>query len=261
MWVVGGGRILRSARLGGRVLETYTNGSGAFDISDVPVDRTVLVRAAMGLTEATPFAVEPGDAASGLSLALGQTGVLMGRVLDLASGAPLPRASVALVPVAPWGGRSVLRAHTAEDGTYRVERILPGSYTVQAALRNYLQHHPQPLDVGPATGESAGGTRMDLRLDPGLVLSGSVQSATRRSLSGVFVSARQLRDGKPAGGRFSMRTDANGAFRLTGLMTGETYQFTAWHREHKLYVEDDVTRPQTNMRVVLEPKRTGTGTR
>ena len=256
VWVLGGGVPLRAGRLGGRRPEVYTNATGGFALTDLPADRGVTLRASMGTLEASPQFVAAATTATAvpvlnIKMILADTGVLTGRVVDLEDGRILPRATVNLVPVSPRNGRTVLRARANESGMYRIERVLGGAYTVQGSMSGYLQHVPVPVD-----GLVEGSERtLDVRMDPGIVFEGAVWSADRRPIAGVWVSAREERDGRAVGPNRGVRTDGQGAYRITGLRRGNAYRLSAWHRQYRSFLERDITEGRRDFVITLQPKK------
>lgn len=79
-------------------------------------------------------------------------GVLVGRVVDAATGEPLPRAAVALLS-GPSG-------ETNEEGRFRIERVCPGATRLKAERADY---EPGTLTVNVPAGALV---EMDLALEP-----------------------------------------------------------------------------------------------
>ena len=61
-------------------------------------------------------------------------------------------------------GRTVVRVHTREDGTYRI-RLQPGRYTVRTTSTSLFERRPNPATT---TVPRAGYRRVDFNIDTGI---------------------------------------------------------------------------------------------
>ncbi len=216
VWLTGGGQILRSARGAGRALETFTTTDGRFSLTDVPPSVALVVRAALGGLEATPVGVAadrpPPDP---LRLVLAATGTLSGRVLELGRGTPIPGARVTLRPEGAPFGREARTATSDAEGRFRFELLIPGEVGLAARHGAYLLMESLPARVEPD--EEA---RVELLLDPGLVVAGFVLDADGRGLPArVRVSGNVAETGQ--GVSRAMQAGPDGGFRLTGFQRGQ----------------------------------------
>lgn len=248
VWLFGGGSVLRSARQSGRTLETWTDTSGRFSLFDVPADRGVTVRAKLRDQEADPYRLPDDASGDGLVLVLAPTSVVSGRVLDQRTGQPIARAAVYLRPgkVGP-AGRNQHRVTTNAEGRYAVYSVLPGEWTIFAAAGGYLAAKQETITL-----ERAGDRTVDLQLDPGIVLEGTVVDERGRLLPNVQVVASPEGNGPRASGA-NARTDRNGAFRVSGLAYERAWRLRAAVGGRVPAVVGGFTRSDSRIRLVLEP--------
>lgn len=111
--------------------------------------RTILV-ATFGCMLALPIALEaqtPGRGGAGQPAAA--IGEIRGTVLDAEGKTPIASASVAV-----WTKTTaalVAGALTRADGTFRIEGLMPGTYTVKIAMMGYDSHTSVDIVIAPAT--------------------------------------------------------------------------------------------------------------
>lgn len=248
VWLFGGGSVLRSARQTGRTLETWTDTTGRFALFDVPADRGVTVRAKLRDQEANPYRLPDDASGDGLVLLLAPTSTVSGRVVDQRTGRAIPRAAVYLRPgkVGP-GGRNQHRVTTNAEGEYAVSSVLPGEWTLFAAASGYLPATQQTITL-----ERAGDRTVELELDPGIVLEGTVVNGQGQPLQGVRVVATPEGNGPRASGD-SARTDRSGAFRVSGLSYERSWRLRAAVNGLVPAVVGGFTRPDSRIRITLEP--------
>ncbi len=216
VWLTGGGQLVRSARSAGRPLETFSGPRGTWQIHDVPPHLVVAVRAQLGTLEALPvFANMKQPPAGPLKLTLSGTVNLAGRVLDQGNGEPVPNARVQLVAKGPPWGREGRNVTTDAQGAFRIEGLIPGDFEAVPRRGDYLASQPRTLTLSADDAEE----RVELALDPGLVLAGEVNDTSGRALAGTVV-ADGLPDGLTSPIRRSQPLDAEGRFRLTGFPPG-----------------------------------------
>lgn len=245
VWITGGGRILRSARNAGRDLEVFTRVDGSWVIADIPPERNVIVRAAMGDLEADP--VHAGwerPPPQPIRMTLKGTGTLRGVVVDLATGARLARVRVRVTPD-PYDGRSSRTVQTNAQGAFVLERMLPGRWMLTPSLTGYLPAQKQPADV-----VRENETQVTLRLDPGQVFAGTVTTAAGAPLRYARVRVSGRPDGASRDVSRAVNTDAKGQFRLTGFRQG-TYQVRASRTGFVTDVMRGMQRGDENLRFVL----------
>jgi hypothetical protein len=225
--VIGGGRVVTTARQAGRTLETFTDAKGHWVISDVPVDRTVIVRITMGLLEADPLWVRwEQPPPNPLRSQLAGTGTLNGTVIDIASRTGLRGARVTLRPD-PYDGRTALRARTNVRGEWTIRGILPGSWTATPDRSGYLEAQAEGVEV-----QRGGETPMTLMLDPGEIFAGTVVDERGAPVPWARVRVRGTPVGKEKPVQRAGNANARGVFRLTGLARG-TYVVTVSRRGYR----------------------------
>ena len=216
VWLTGGGQLVRNARSAGRPLETFSGARGTWQIHDVPPHLVVAVRAQLGQLEAVPvFANMKQPPAGPLKLTLAGTVNLAGRVLDQGNGEPVPNARVQLNPKGPPWGREGRNLTTDAQGAFRVEGLIPGDYDAVPRRGDYIASPPRTLTLSADDAEE----RVELSLDPGLVLAGVVSDSSGRAVAGT-VAADGIPDGLTSPLRRSQPLGADGRFRLTGFAPG-----------------------------------------
>lgn len=154
------------------------------------------------------------------------TGVIL---LDDAQPKPLRRARVTLNGPELTVGRTII---TNDDGTFAIDRLPAGRYTVGAVkdgyvAMNYGARRPGRGGTGIVLGD--GETRsIALRLPRGGVITGTVTDADGQPASGVFINALSYRYVAAGGerrlgpaGLSASATDDRGVYRLFGLPAGD----------------------------------------
>jgi protocatechuate 3,4-dioxygenase beta subunit len=228
VWLTGGGQLVRSARGAGRPLETFTGASGRWELHDVPPHLSVVVRAQLGSLEATPIGVHMKQPpAAPLRLVLAGTVNLQGRVVDQGDGSPVANARVRIVPKGPPWGREGRALTTDTEGAFRTETLIAGDYELTPLHSHYLVGTPRLVTLSADDAEE----RVELALDPGLVLGGLLTDERGRPLVGT-VAADGTPDGQTSPLRRSQATGPDGRFRLTGFPPG-TYRVRASAKGYK----------------------------
>ena len=234
VFIVGGGRIVRSATRAGRLLETFTDVAGRWVIADIPSNQNVTVRAKMGLDEATPvWAPWEKPITQPIKMKLEATGTLTGRVIDIQSRLALRGVRIRLQPD-KGDGRTGRTAYTNAQGEYSVVGLLPGGWKVTPWRKDYLVAEADVINIG--RGEDS---KAELRLDPGFVFAGTVTTETRQPLRYARVRVRGIPNGEEKQVTRNVNTNGRGEFRLTGLKPG-TYTVTCWRRGYKTINLTDV---------------------
>lgn len=221
VWLVGGRGVVRGARNAGRALETFTGADGTFALDDVPPVAGVRVRASLGDVEAIPS--EPMDLQTlvppPVRLVLTPTVTVVGRVTDLRTGEPVTGARVDARPIGDPASRGGGNVTTGPDGRYELVRRIPGRWALTAnRRRDHLPGEPKEIVlVGTASPVT-----LDLVLDPGLAIAGTVLDADRRPIAGAKLALSGTEDGAPVDATVTRGggSDANGAFRWTALRSG-----------------------------------------
>ena len=159
---------------------------------------------------------------------------LRGRVYARATGAPLKRAHLTLVPASRPADR--VEATTDEQGVYEFRNVEHGTYTLQCIRNGYVrasygQKGPNqpPVSLTVRPGQEL--KDLDFHLIRGGVISGRVLDADGEPLSGVQVQvlARQYMRGQvrmmPRGGSSS---DDRGEYRIFDLPPGRYFVQAVW---------------------------------
>ena len=242
----GGGRGGRGGGLGAGLLnalaaDSPTGADGAFVIDGLKPGQTYDLTAfgGAGMGPAKRGVVAP---AAGADIVVAGTGRIAGTVLDAKSGQPLRNFSVSYEP--DRGGGMVIRivargagAQTgigqkrdfqAEDGTFALEDVPAGTWTVVVDAKGY-----QTARVASVAVEE-GGTKdgVEVRVTPGAVLKGRVTDAkTGRPVANAAVTWTPAGGSGPGGmlgrggpllldGGDGITTDAEGAFTVEGIAPG-----------------------------------------
>ncbi len=247
VWIVGGGRVVRGARNAGRVLEVFSGKDGRWVITDIPPDKTVIVRAAMGQLEADPVSARWEKPPPGLiRMTLKGTSGLRGTVVDLATRRGLARARVRIVPD-PYDGRTGRTVYTNNNGEFSVENMLPGRWKLTPWIKSYLPAEAESVDL-VREGES----EVTLRLDPGQVFAGVVQTESGVPLRNTRVRVR----GRPNGAKNDVTrtatTNTKGAFRLTGFAQG-TYEVSFRRNGYRTVTRKGFRDGDDRLHIVLRP--------
>jgi len=183
--------------------------------------------------------------AEGVELTVTGAGEIRGRVVDADTGRAIPDFQVRYQPDAQGGVRFVMRMGPgrghgpyekqpfhAEDGTFALEDVPAGRWTVEAFAAGYQAGSASVVTVGE--GEAAEG--VEVRLSRGGVISGRVlESRTGRAILDATVQAQLSGGGQGPmirmggeGGDNEASTDAEGRYEIAGLAPG-TWTLTASH--------------------------------
>ena len=176
--------------------------------------------------------------------------VLRGRVIDAATGRPVPGASVRadyvtsvntpplMDTVTPCpiddctaGGNLFYRQSAGTDGRFEITGVTPGNYFVASAAPGYIQRRFGQTDddmpevpVHAAAGQTASG--IDIRLDRAGTITGRIFSDAGEGLFGVEVELLRRRY-LPGGARHVpvtfAQTEALGVFQLRDVVPGQYY--------------------------------------
>ncbi|HKY33313.1 MAG TPA: carboxypeptidase regulatory-like domain-containing protein [Candidatus Polarisedimenticolia bacterium] len=146
----------------------------------------------------------------GLRVAMSRGGTLTGIVVREEDGSPVARASV--TAQAAGGGGPAAEA-SGPDGTFTLEALRPGRYTVRAAAPGLKEASIQDVVVAPGDTPPP----LELRLGGGVTLQGMITGAKEKDLAEMTVTAFTSRAG---GFGVSSGVDAAGRFELRGLAPG-----------------------------------------
>jgi protocatechuate 3,4-dioxygenase beta subunit len=211
-------------------------GSGMEIVASHPV-------AGVGTTGPVPWPPEPGTEPPAFEVTLSPGGVVAGAVTG-GSGEAVRGARVYVKPVFPEGLQPEAQLfsqllkqgggkvnYTGPEGTYRVEGLRPGDYTVEARAMGYAVR--TIASVAVTDGEQT----VDIQLEAGGAIEGRVVDETKHPLARVEITAfldvavegdradrigREIRRFRQAGmaGSASARSDAAGRFKLENLPEG-----------------------------------------
>jgi len=220
---------------------TTTDGSGRFEIRDVPSGACRIAAIAPGLAPAS-LAVEVPVDPDGVevSIELDPGSRVEGQVRS--GGDPVAGAQLKLWiagEASAWhqGGRPLREAATDEAGRFSLEG-LPAGGKVRILVRA-SGHRPQEISAIPAEGKL-----LSIELVPGSFVSGRVMTSSNLPVADAEVSGSQG-EGYPA----ESRTDSHGDFRLEGLADRPV---TIWIRKEGFAPgRIDLPRPAAGVSVVL----------
>ncbi len=200
-----------------------TDEDGRFRFDDLRAgERLDLQIERNGYLDETVHGVEvPLDAT--LEVTLRRSRYLTGRLLST-DGQPMPDATVLLAPLEgtfivgrqPIGVATRHGTADEETGLFEVSDLLPGRYQLRASAPGYLERE-QDVEI-PAEGTAE---HLELRLDRGATLTGTVRNADGLSLPGILV--QRLGDGGPPSpfdNDARQRSGEDGSYKLTGLAAG-----------------------------------------
>ena len=206
-----------------------TDAEGKFRLPGPPPAQKAHVTArAQGWLEGTsePFTVSPGDALDDVTVKLRTGAVIEGKITDT-QGKALAGALVRWVTQTDqdWGTQWRLRTATPtvtdEDGTFRIQQVEPGMLIVQASHDDHVSK-----STGGVEAEEGKAARVDMALEPGRVLAGTVVGPDGKKVAGARVDVERV-GGQDAGAdpfadsSPDVTTDGSGAFALRGLSPGK----------------------------------------
>ncbi|HET6202676.1 MAG TPA: carboxypeptidase regulatory-like domain-containing protein [Planctomycetota bacterium] len=217
---------------GGRPFSTK---DGSFELRDrKPGTHELAVRARGYLAEKVKgIEVKAGETTGGLEVALRRGASIRGRIVDRASGAPVPDAAVVADPVETGeeteiSGENVEGEPSGLDGSFETAGLVPGTWRVWATREGFVRVQTDPVRVGErqtidgvVIAFSRGGAIDGFAVGPdGNPLAGGRASASPsdRSGGGFWMEASLGYLGR--GGRGAI-VDASGYFRLEGLEPGK----------------------------------------
>jgi protocatechuate 3,4-dioxygenase beta subunit len=186
-------------------------------------------------SKATVMGVSAGEEKTGINITVvppEKTYAASGRVIDAASGKPVPEAYIDCRPLdndynkmSMVPGAAGFR-NTGSDGGFRLIGLRPGQYrlSIQPNSENGVEWYCDDLTIEIADEDVSG---IELKAHRGSSISGvvTVEGANDPKLFGTFtdayVSAYSRQSGHLSGAGASSRIGPDGGFRLIGLRTGE----------------------------------------
>ena len=228
---------------------TATDGTGAFRVSNLAKGRPLMLTAAAPGFAFSSRSVTP--PAEGVTIVLGKTGTIRGRVVDGSTGTPIAAFSVGATPAARgrrgfggggagagaagFGGGAPAQAQYAEDGSFELS-VAPGSWDVRAVADGYRPADVSNIDLD--AGETKEGVEISLKRGGGLtghVVDNRGSPVSRRQRR-LLQRRRRRKRGGPGGGLGAAATgptattDGDGHFQLDGLPDGHVILTRHQHR-------------------------------
>lgn len=244
-----------------QVARGVTDADGRFEISPQARSKvTLAVRAAGFAPLDREFALSGSERDVG-ELALDQSLVLLGRVVDTGGrpiqGAKLARLSGSGPGFAPFGRvRGALVAETDAQGAFRVDQLAPGDWRLS------ITHAAHPDLVQKGEGDRPGVVRSGLvfTMEDGATIHGRLVGAPAGAAAKLSIRATLAPsgDGAPpdSGGPMEFRSSlsgsvreapcaADGTFELAGLLPGKTYRLTARDNDRTRFFSRSRSSPTT----------------
>ena len=189
--------------------EAVSSADGSFVFQGILDGEYLLLGTRQGFAPVTlPGVQVAGAPVSGLELRLGPGAVIRGRLLGLDPAT----ASRVNVTAAPQNPGTHLAGVVDPSGSYRIQDVPPGEWTVMAYL-NAPDMVMAQVEVGPGEMEVV----QDLEFQSGFTLTGRVL-LDQRPLTRALVIVHTTNQEKPAGG--SKETAYDGTFRMERLPAG-----------------------------------------
>ncbi len=218
---------------------TRTNASGAFVFDNLcPFQyQLVIYNADEGYTalEHPRLNLLDGEDEDGLEMQISHGATISGKVTIKETGEPIPGVRLWIPNVRP--PRVLRGAVTGADGTYRLDHLPSGEFSVAYAVPDGVVHEFQNLDNGPLVAEkiTVGPDEqridVDFTFERGACVSGRVLDEAGDPVEGVRVSATNFHHVQRPSRHLvtsETKTAADGAYRLCGIAPSEewTYQLT-----------------------------------
>jgi protocatechuate 3,4-dioxygenase beta subunit len=201
---------------------------GAFTLDDVPAGSWRVVVTADGYQPArtSGVVVEEGGVTDGVEVKVSKGVVVKGHVTDAQSGAPIANASVTFTQSGSPGAPIMILSEATDsglttdaDGRFEADGLAPGTQTVHVT-------HPDYTDASQSFTVQADGASVEIHMDQGGVLGGTVTSDTGQPVAGADVMISQAGGGGFRFGDFAglgsqpTVTDTAGRFSFDHLSPG-----------------------------------------
>lgn len=210
---------------GSQALSFVTDDNGYFSLNSVPAGNYMLSVQAKGYAAFDGWRglgrinLAGGDEKNIGDIALMLAARITGRVVS-EGGTPVAGANVDLKQSNQWGGWSSNSTQTAEDGTFTISEVEPGTYSLQVRAKGYALAEVAAQPIEPGQELNVG----DIKLGKGLLLSGIVSDGDGKPVAGAIVILQKPSDSSTwfqQGEEVSRDdTDANGRFELAGALEG-----------------------------------------
>ncbi len=185
---------------------------GTFSLDGVAAGRALRVYAVWHMRkvgESDAFTVAAGDTRE-VRVTIPPTASLVGRVTD-PDGVPVAQAAVRIRASVPL---PVATAQTAQDGTYRLERVPTGSMTLIVQASGFAPvERTQVVDAPRVI------TGVDVRLSRGVSIAGRIEDDLGAPVPKIHVRASRV-GADPGLGLGHAQTDAAGRFTIDNLAAG-----------------------------------------
>ncbi len=210
------------------VASTTTNTSGKYTLTVTQGTYDIVAsKTGYGTVTALAFRIQSGQTRT-KNFALQRLGSIAGTVTDVRTGLPLQNVTVQAIQ----GSTVIGSATTASNGTYSIGALVPGSYTVTAAVTNYTTTS-QAVTVAETLTTTV---NFALLPNPGTIAGNVKDLNTLLNLSGVAITVTQ-------GGSTiaTATTDTNGNYSISGIYPGTNYSLQASITNYNTQTQSPVT--------------------
>lgn len=192
----------------------YTDAAGFYTIGNLPIGSLIVVASAPEyVTGSVGVTLGPGENKTGVDFTLGaNAGGISGQVTDATNPAITIAGAVVLIRSIS-DGNVVATASTDQTGSYLVEHLLPGAYTVTVSAPSYAD---QSVGANVVSGETTGANVALLPL-PGSIV-GSVVNSLGVPVTGSEINVK-LMDSNQAVIQ-SLLANESGVFFFAGVAPG-----------------------------------------
>lgn len=202
--------------------DVRTGQDGTFEIAGLPNAEFELHASADDFADSERRKVTAGT--TGVEFVLPKALTIKGKVFS--NGTPIAGIRVSAGPENDRDNSRGSSEMTGPDGSFTIDRLAPGVYTVKAEANWWMGDESAPnVMPGKVTGIVAGAENVILNLEPGAIISGQVMRADGGSTEGSTVNASSDFSSDESGGeREYIHRSArvkNGRFEIRGLKPGK----------------------------------------